>query len=146
MPTAGRQQVDWSDIGKRGIPMKVDGTTLFFDRTQPNGIGKAAGTGNWVQWSAAETVALTQDAQEVVGQVAKIDADNIATIWNHGVITGPSSGTITRGTKVVGALATANRGYIRSVVATVLAEVAVGKGEVLAVDDVNNVQVDFGTP
>ena len=35
----GRKQVDYTDIRYDAITYKVDGTTITYDRTQPNGIG-----------------------------------------------------------------------------------------------------------
>jgi hypothetical protein len=94
--------------------------------------------------SGADTVALTQDASEVFGKLEAVRADGFCTVARWGVVIGPSSGTITRTTRVVGALATANRGYIRSAVAATAAETAIARGEVIDVADAANVVVDFG--
>jgi hypothetical protein len=109
---AGRDQVDYTDIRYDGLTYKVDGVTLFYDRTQPNGIGKAAGTGPAVMLSNDDTVALTNDGACVEGEVLKIESDNFATVRRWGMAKLPKGdsapGTATRGRKIVGATNAAN--------------------------------------
>ena len=141
---AGRKQVDYSDIRYDGITMKIDGVTITYDANQTNGIGKAAGTGTAVTLSADDTVALTQDANYVFGKLLRVSADGFCTVQRWGMATLPSSGTTTRGTKIVGALSASQRGFVRSAVAATAAEVAVSRGDVVNVADAANVVVDLG--
>ena len=141
---AGRNQVDYSDIRYDAITMKIDGVTITFDGTQPQG-APAAQIGKAVSLSADDTVQLTADAQNVFGKLLKVEPDGFATIQRWGFVTLPSSGTITRGTKAVGALGPASaRGYIRSANTAVAAELGVQRGDVVNVADTANVVVDLG--
>ncbi|HEX8708032.1 MAG TPA: hypothetical protein VF723_07315 [Pyrinomonadaceae bacterium] len=143
----GRNQIDYTDIGYRADTFKIDGVTLTYDRTKPNGIGKAAGTGNAVMLSDNDTVALTSDGAAVKGKVLKIEQDGFATVQVHEYITLPKgdSGTnsTTRGRKIVGAARTGARGYIRDVDTAVAAELGVAKGSVVNTADPDNVVVEL---
>lgn len=144
---AGRNQADFTDIGFKADTFKIDGVTLTYDRTKPNGIGKAAGTGNAVMLSNDDTVALTNDGAQVKGKVIKIESDNFASVQVLEYITFPKgdsgAGTATRGRKIVGATRAGARGYIRDVDSAAAAELAVAKGEVVNVADADNVVVQF---
>lgn len=142
---AGRNQVAYDGIRYDGITMKIDGVTITFDQTQANGIGKAAGTGTAVTLSADDTVALTQDGNAVYGKLLKVEPGGFCTIQKWGLAAFQSNGTITRGTKIVGAVGGgAQRGFIRSVNTAVAAELGVAKGDVVNVADAAAVWVDLG--
>lgn len=131
---AGRTEIDFAGIGYRSVTYKIDASTITFDATKANGIGKAAGTGDAVMLSAAGTIALTSDAAAVLGKLLKVESDGKATVQEQGYmqLPGGSGATLTVGTKIVGDLgAAAERGFIRSVAAATLAEVAVAKGEIV---------------
>lgn len=144
---AGRNQVDYTDIGIRAVTFKIDGVTITYDRTKPNGIGVAAGTGPMVMLSANDTVALTNDGAAVLGKLIKVESDNFATVQEDGYITAPkgdsSIGTATRGRKIVGATRAAARGYVRDVDPATPAEYAVAKGEIVNTADADNLVVKY---
>jgi hypothetical protein len=145
MPPVGRKQVDYTDIRYDAITAQIDGITITFDPTKPNGIGKAPGTGDAVTLSANDTVALTQEGSYVYGKLLKVEPDGFCTVQKWGMATLPSSGTVTRGSKIVGAASGGNRGYIRSVNTAVAAELGVAKGDVINVADAPGaVVVDLG--
>ncbi len=141
---AGRSQVAYDDIRYDAITMKIDNVTITHDVTKANGIGVIAGSGPAVSLSADDTVQLAADAQAIFGKLLKVEPDGFATIQRWGFVTLPSSGTITRGTRIVGALSTALRGFVRSAVAATAAEVAVARGDVVNIADTANVVVDLG--
>jgi len=85
--TAGRNQVEYTDIGFQAQTYKIDGVTITYDRTKPNGIGIAAGAGLAVTLSDDDTVALTADGSFVEGKVIKVEADGFATVQIDGFAT-----------------------------------------------------------
>ncbi|HEY8601864.1 MAG TPA: hypothetical protein VIL85_25785, partial [Thermomicrobiales bacterium] len=90
----------------------VDGADIAYDATQPNG---SAVVGRAVMLSANGTVRLTADASPVLGQLVKVEPDGRCAVLEIGVCQLPSSGTITAGTRIVGALGPSSaRGYVRS--------------------------------
>ncbi len=140
---AGRNQVAYDEIRYDAITMKIDGVTITHTATAANGaattmIGKA------VSLSADDTVQLAADGEAIFGKLLKVEHDGFASIQRWGFVALPSSGTITRGTRIVGALATAARGYIRSAVAATAAETAVARGTVVNIADTAAVWVDLG--
>jgi hypothetical protein len=145
---AGRNEVDYTDIRYDALTYKVDGVTLFYDRTQPNGIGKAAGTGIAVMLSNDDTVALTNDGACVEGDVIKIESDGFATVRRWGLAKLPKGdsgiGTATRGRKIVGATLAGARGYIRDVNTATAAELGLMRGEIINVADATAIVVDLG--
>jgi hypothetical protein len=145
---AGRDQVDYTDIRQDSLTYKVDGVTLFYDRTQPNGIGKAAGTGTAVMLSNDDTVALTNDGAGVEGKVLKIESDGVATVQRWGMAALPKGdsgvGTATRGRKIVGATSAGARGYVRDVNTATAAELGLMRGQIINVADAANIVVDLG--
>jgi hypothetical protein len=145
---AGRNECDYTDIRRDALTYKVDGITLVYDRTQPNGIGKAVGTGPWVMLSNDDTVALTSDGACVEGKVEKIESDGFATVQRWGMANGPKGdsgiGTATRGRKIVGATSSGARGYIRDVNTATAAELGLMRGQIINVADAANIVVDLG--
>ena len=143
---AGRNEVDFAGIGYRAVSMEIDGVTITHDSTKPNGIGKAAGTGDAVMLSGPRTVALTSDGAHVYGKLLKVESDGKATVQIGGFVPLPGglAATLTPGTKIVGATGTgAARGFIRSVAAATLAEVAVARGEIVDPDVATAVWVNL---
>lgn len=103
---------------------KIDGVDIVFDATQPNG---SAVCGRAVTMSADQTVRLAGDAQMVKGQLVSVESDGTCTVIVEGRVKlpGGTAATLTAGSKIVGALLVAARGYIRNVAPATLAEVAV---------------------
>lgn len=126
------ERTNVSNIGVGGVyrTYKIDNSTILFDRTKANG---SAQVGLAVTLSAANTVALTADADEVIGKLIKVEGDNKATVMTEGTmeLPGGDSATLTLGTKIVGDLgASSAKGYIRSAAAAVAAELLVARGRI----------------
>lgn len=135
---AGRSQVAYDDIRYDALTLKIDASTVLYDATQANG---SAQVGKAVKLSADDTVALATDGSEVCGKLLKVEPDGFATVQRWGFMTLPSTGTITRGTKIVG---TTVAGNIRSVNTAAAAELGVARGEIINIADAANVVVDLG--
>lgn len=126
------ERTNVSNIGVGGVyrTYKIDNSTILFDRTKVNG---SAQVGLAVTFSGDETVALTADGDAVVGKLIKVEADNKATVQADGTVAlgKGDAATVTRGTKIVGALGTASaKGYIRSVNTAVAAELGKARGRI----------------
>lgn len=139
-----RNTVAYDDIRPVRATFIVDGTTITFDRDEDGG---SAQVGLAVNLSASKTVQLVGDAEPVLGQLELVEPDGKCTVRIGGVLTlkGGDSATLTPGSKIVGDLGAASaEGYVRSVAAATLAEVAVARGEILDAADATAVQVYFG--
>lgn len=109
---------------------KTDNSTILFDRTKSNG---SAQIGLAVTLSAANTVALAADGDEVIGKLIKVEADNKATVQTDGTmeLPGGDGATLTLGAKIVGDLgAAAAKGYIRAVNTATAAELGLARGRI----------------
>jgi len=113
---------------------------IVYDATQPNGTAVA---GRAVMLTGNGLIRLTADASPVLGKLLNMEYDGYCSVAVGGVVDLPSSGTTTVGTKIVGALLTAARGYVRSAVAATLADVAASSGLVLDVANTAAVEVDL---
>lgn len=141
---AGRDQVDYDGIRYDGMTFKIDNSTIVFDATQVNGAA-ATMIGKAVTLSADDTVALAADGDAVIGKLLKVEPGNFATVQMYGYAQLPSSGTITRGTRIVGALGPASaKGYVRSAASATAAELAKQRGLVVNIADTAAVWVDLG--
>lgn len=128
-----RNTVDFTDIGILTATYLIDNSTIVYDATAAGG-ASATMIGKAVNLSADKTVRLVADAQTVHGKLLLVEADNKATVQVGGYMTlpGGASATLTADTKIVGALGAASaKGYIRSVAAATLAEVAVAVGKIV---------------
>lgn len=128
-----RDAVGFSRIQARDITFAHDGSIVYAS-TAANG---SVSVGKAVKMVAAGQVGLATDGADVVGELLIVEDDGFCLVQNTGVANLPSAGTITFGTKIVGAVG----GKIRSVVASALADVAAGRGRVLDASDVDNVKV-----
>lgn len=131
----------YDNIQDEPITAKVDNVTLVYDGNQ---IGGCVGHDLAVTLSGDSTVALTADAQSVYGQLVQVEWDGYCTVKAGGFMKLPagSAATVTPGTKIVGALGAASaKGFIRSVAAATLAEVAVARGIIVDHSDTTNVVV-----
>lgn len=115
---SGRNQVDYTDIGRVDITMKIDASTVLFDATKTGGadptmIGKA------VTLSGNDTVALCADGEFVFGKLIQVFADDFCRVQVDGYadLPGGASAVLTRGKPIVGALGAASaKGYIREAI------------------------------
>lgn len=126
------ERTNVSNVGVAGEyrTYKIDNSTIVFDRTKTGG---STQVGLAVTFSADDTVALTADGDAVVGKLIKVESDNKATVMTDGTmeLAKGDEATVTRGTKIVGALATGSaKGYIRSVNTAVAAELGKARGRI----------------
>lgn len=143
---AGRNQVDYTDIGYRAITVKIDNSTIVFDATQAGGAA-ATMIGQAVTWSAADTVALCADGDYVLGKLIKVEQGNFATVQVGGFTTlpGGASATLTQGKSVVGALGAASaKGFVREVATATAAELGRQHGSIVNAAVTTAVVVFFG--
>lgn len=139
-----RATIKFDDIGLLPVTFNTDGTTLFYDSTKAKGIGKAAGTGDAVMLSGNATVALTQDASNVIGKVILVEPDGKAHVDAKGFVKlpGGASATLTVGLPIVGAVgASSARGYVRVAASGTAAEVNIARGVIIDNSDTTNVVV-----
>lgn len=109
-----RNAVAFDNIGYDGTTFKYDGT-ITFDRLLP---GASAMKGKAVTMTGNGQVGLTQDGDEVKGQLVTVDSDGFCTVQEEGYCKLPAgvSAALTIGAKIVGALGPGSaRGYIRAV-------------------------------
>jgi hypothetical protein len=143
---SGRNQVDYTDIDRMDITMKIDAVSIVFDQTKAMGaadtmIGKA------VSLSANDTVQLIGDAEGLFGKLIQVFADGFCRVQVRGYadLPGGDGATLTRGKAVVGDLgASSAEGYIREVATAVAAELGVMHGKIVNNADTAAVIVDLG--
>lgn len=136
-----RLTTQYDEIQAESVTAKIDGTSITYDATQVN---NSAGAGLAVTLTADSTVGLTQDANAVYGKLIMVEWDGYCAVQVEGYMKLPagSAATVTPGTKIVGALGAASaKGFIRSVAAATLAEVAVAHGLIVDHSDTTNVVV-----
>lgn len=128
----------------RVLTYQVDGSDIVFEPTVAKGSSKA---GLAVMLSGDGIVRLTADASPVLGKLLHVEPDGFCAVQTEGVVElpGGASATLTANTKIVGALgASSARGYIRSVAAATLADVAAGAHRIENAGDATKVQVLLG--
>ena len=136
-----RKVVSNEGVSAQFATYKIDASTIVYSATATGG---SAQVGLAVTLSADDTVALTADAQAVEGKLITVEADGICTVQVEGYCTfaGGSAATLTRGTKVVGALGAASaKGYVRSGASGTAAELLVARGRIVNNGDTANVTV-----
>lgn len=97
-------------------------------------VNGSTATGLAVKMVADQQVGLTTDASHVLGKLLFVHDDVFCTVQTGGYAFMPvgNAATVTAGTKIVGALGAASaKGYVRSVAAATLAEVAVARGVIV---------------
>jgi hypothetical protein len=123
-----RDTVAFDGIAGVYATFEIDDDTITYSATEENG---SAVIGRAVTLSAAGTVALAADAEDVIGKLVKVEADDKATVQTGGYmeLPGGDGATLTLGTKIVGDLGAASaKGYIRSAASGAAAELLVGRG------------------
>ena len=116
------------------VTFKIDNSTITFDEDEDAG---SAQVGLAVALSAAGTVELVGDGEEVVGKLLKVERDLKATVQVGGFMTlpGGSGATLTLGKKIVGDLGAASaEGYVREVATATAAELGVARGMIVDAD------------
>lgn len=121
------------------ITAKIDDSTITYDSTKEAG---SAQVGLAVNFSADQTVQLAGSGEVVIGKLIKVESDNFATVQVGGGMTlpGGTSATLTVGTKIMGDLLVAAKGYIQTVSADA-AGALVGRGFIYDASDTDNVQI-----
>jgi hypothetical protein len=123
-----RDTVSFEGLHQRRATFEIDGVTITREATVAHGtshVGKA------VTLSAADTVALADDGEAVIGRLEAVEAGDkaIVTVSGYVVLPGGNGATLTLGSAIVGAQdASTNPGYIRSANSAVAAEMVVARG------------------
>jgi len=139
-----RADVDFVGIGYRAETFKIDNSTITYDADEDNG---SAEVGYAVGLSAANTVELVGDGEEVIGKLIQVHSDNFATVQTRGYCTlpGGASATLTLGAAIVGDLgAAAAEGYIRVSDGSTASEIIVQRGRIIDAGTTTAVVVDLG--
>ena len=122
---------------------KIDNSTITYDKTKAGG---SAAVGKALKFSADDTVALTTDGSEVVGELLLVEADGFCTVRERGPVKlpGGASAALTLGKKIVGAVdGDGNGGYIREVATGTAAELGKARGYIANNDDTTAVVVEL---
>ena len=138
---AGRNDIAFDDILNEYVTYLIDGVTITFDATQPNG---SAAVGRAVMLSGNKTVALADSNAAIEGKLIKVERDGKCTVQVEGYMNlpGGAGATLTPGAAVVGALGPGNaRGYVKAADTAQLAQVAAGRGRIVDSADPANVWV-----
>jgi hypothetical protein len=122
-----RNAVDFVGIGYEAQTFLIDNSTITYSATATNGSSQV---GLAVAFSAAETVELVGDGEEVIGKLILVESDNKAVVQTGGYMTLPAgtSASLTVGKKIVGDLLVSAEGYIREVATGTAAELGVARG------------------
>jgi hypothetical protein len=125
-----RLDVKFDEIGAEFVTFKIDASTITYSATAVNG---SASVGLAVALSAAETVELAGDGEEVVGKLISVEPDGYCTVQTAGFMTLPAgtSASLTLGKKIVGDLLVSAEGYIREVATAQAAELGVARGMII---------------
>lgn len=137
-----RKTVSFEGIGAVNATFAIDDSTITYDATEENG---SAQVGLAVTLSAAKTVALAADGEAVIGKLLRVEADDYAVVQVAGFCTlpGGTSATLTLGSKIVGDLLVAAKGYVRSAASGTAAELAVQSGTIIDAGTTTAVVVKF---
>jgi hypothetical protein len=135
-----RKTVAFDGIGERNVTMKIDNSTIVYDKTKAFG---SAQVGLAVVLSTDRTVKLSEDAEIVHGKLQEVYPDNLCSVQVEGYmeLPGGNGATLTVGSKIVGALGAASaKGYVRTAAATA-AEALAARGQIIDNDDTTKVIV-----
>lgn len=109
----------------------IDNATITYSVAE---VGGSAQVGLAVALSAAKTIELAGDGEEIIGKLLGVEADNTASVQIGGVVTlpGGDGASLTVGKKIVGALNAASaEGYIREANTAAAAELGVARGFII---------------
>lgn len=137
-----RMTYDYSEVKSVFLTFEADASTITYSATTAKGTAQAGLAVRLVPGSS-KTVELVGDAEAVLGVLDHVEPDGAAVVQVQGVATfkGGTSATLTPGSQIVGDLLGAAEGYVQSVAAATLAQVAVARGIILDSSDANAVQV-----
>jgi hypothetical protein len=128
-----RKTIAYDDIGTLNVTFKIDNSTITFSASE---VGGSAQVGKAVKLAAAaDTVELTTDGSEVLGELKQVYADNYGVVQVKGMSKLPqgSGAAVTLGKAIVGDTsgASSDPGYIREVASGTAAELAVQRGTII---------------
>jgi hypothetical protein len=111
-----RKTTDYEGIDYIGETFAFD-NTIVFDKTKAGG---SVSVGLAVTETGNRQVGLVADAQRVLGRLQSVDADGFCTVQTGGgcALPGGTGAALTAGSRIVGALLVAAKGYIRNAAAT----------------------------
>ena len=137
-----RLSVSFEDVEAVYASFKIDNSTITYSATSSGGAA-ATMIDHAVTLSAAGTVALAADAEQVVGKLIKVESDNMAVVQIKGGMTlpGGSGASLTLGKAIVGDLDTAAKGHIREVNTADVDEVGRARGIIVDAGTTTAVQV-----
>ncbi|MCE7937115.1 MAG: hypothetical protein DYG90_00645 [Chloroflexi bacterium CFX6] len=134
--------IDFDSIEGPLATFEIDGSTITYDEDEEGG---SAQIGLVVKVSANKTVALPATGEGFHGVLELVEPDGAATVRIRGWARAKKGdGTLTVGTKLVADVRTAAKGYVRSVAAGTLAEVAVARHYCADTSDADAVQIYLG--
>lgn len=138
-----RKIVDNEGIGFRAETYKFD-SSIVYDITKKGGSAQAE-AGLAVTINGNGQVGLVADAERVLGKLIGTEQDGFCTVQIEGGCTlpGGTGATLTPGSKIVGALLGAAKGYIRTAAASA-AEDAVSAHEIFDASVSTAVKVNLG--
>jgi len=105
----------------------IDNSTITFSATAVRG---SAQVDKAVTLSADKTVALAGDGEFVLGKLLGVESDGKAIVADEGYVTLPAGtgASVTLGKRIVGALLSSAKGYVREVATATAAELGVARG------------------
>jgi len=133
--------VGFDGLHARYASFLADGVTITYSATAAGG---SAAVGKAVALSAAKTVELAGDGEEIIGKLIKVESDGVCVVQVGGYMTlpGGDGASLTLGKKIVGDLgAAAAEGYIREVATATAAELGVARGHIVDADTTTAVVV-----
>lgn len=136
-----RDTVEFDGQGGVYMTFIIDNSTITYSATTAYG---SAQVGKAVALSAANTIELVGDGEEVVGRLDSVDANLKARVQIAGAmkLPGGDGASLTLGKKIVGDLgASSAEGYIREVATGTAAELGVARGMILDAGTTTAVEV-----
>lgn len=125
-----RNTVDFVGIDYSAQTFIIDNSTITYSATATNGSSQV---GLAVALSAANTIELAGDGEEILGKLISVDSDNKAVVQTGGYMELPAGtgASLTVGKKIVGDLLVSAEGYIREVATGTAAELGVARGMII---------------
>jgi hypothetical protein len=132
------------DIESDFVTLRIDDDTITFDEDEAGG---SAEVGLAVKISAADTVALVEDANPIYGELISVEGDGACLVKKGGFVTLPAgtSHGISAGTRgIVGCLLASAKGYVRASNSAVAAELENARGVCVNAADTTALKIDLG--
>lgn len=135
-----RDVVEFDGQGELYLTFIIDNSTITYSATEERGTAQRDLA---VGLSAAGTVELVGDGEEVVGRLDSVDKNLKARVQVKGTmkLPGGTGASLTVGKKIVGDLLVSAEGYIREVATGTAAELGVARGMILDAGTTTAVEV-----